>query len=325
MATDVAPVATDVAPTLDERFVVDSPDVVKRALEMRRASADQLGAVDRIGELTAQRAEAVNSGNDARAERKSLSPKIGALLKKGEQAEAEALKVQVAACSKASDEADARVEALEAERKTLFDSLPNLLDPRTPEGDDEEANLEVDSWGCEGELRSDLKWHDELGTELGVLDVEAGAKLSGSRFSVLRGSLARLERALINFFVDMHTDKHGYTEVMVPYLVGAQALYGTGQLPKFEEDLFKLKVATTPEALPSSAAGPMPPDAFRVLLDAEPAQPSAADAMLLSIAFPVPSPPPPPPIVVGAAEWTAGLPDPHRRGAHHKSALRCDA
>ena len=94
------------------------------------------------------------------------------------------------------------------------------------------------------------------------------------------GATPSLERALINFFVDMHTDKHGYTEVMVPYLVGAQALYGTGQLPKFEEDLFKLKVATTPETLPSSAAGPMPPDAFCVLLDAEPAQPSAADAML---------------------------------------------
>jgi len=97
----------------------------------------------------------------------------------------------------------------------------------------------VSSWGCEGELPGDVPWHDEVGVALG-LDTDAASRLSGSRFAVLRGSLARLERALINFFVDMHTEQHGYTEVMVPYLVGAEALHGTGQLPKFEEDLFKL-------------------------------------------------------------------------------------
>jgi seryl-tRNA synthetase len=99
--------------------------------------------------------------------------------------------------------------------------------------------VEVGSWGCEEELPSGKPWHDEVGVGLG-LDMDAASKLSGSRFAVLKGSLARLERALINFFVDTHTEQHGYTEVAVPYLVGGDALHGTGQLPKFEEDLFKL-------------------------------------------------------------------------------------
>jgi len=236
-----APVAEDVAPTLDERFVIDSPEVVKRSLEMRRAGPEQLSAVDRIADLTKERAIAVEEGNKARAERKALSPKIGALLKSGDEEAAAALKEQVAACAASADKSDTQVEALEEERKKLFDTLPNLLDPRTPDGADEEENVEISSWGCENELPSGLKWHDEIGTEIGGLDIEAAAKLSGSRFAVLKGSLARLERALINFFVDTHTDKHSYTEVMVPYLVGGKALYGTGQLPKFEEDLFKLQ------------------------------------------------------------------------------------
>jgi len=146
----------------------------------------------------------------------------------------------VAKASAAAEAADERCAAIEAERSSLFNTLPNLLDPRVPDGDDEDANEQVGEWGCEGELPSDRQWHDEVATALGCLDTEAAAKLSGSRFAVLRGNLARLERALINLFVDMHVDQHGYTEVMVPYLVGASALQGTGQLPKFEEDLFKL-------------------------------------------------------------------------------------
>eukprot|EP00966_Prymnesium_polylepis_P169924 3928316-Prymnesium_polylepis.1 len=100
----------------------------------------------------------------------------------------------------------------------------------------------------------DRRW--QVGTKLGGLDLEAAAKLSGSRFAVLRGSLARMERALINFFVDMHTSEHGYTEVMVPYLVGGDALYGTGQLPKFEDELFKLQVRGKGTRAPPSPCDP---------------------------------------------------------------------
>ena len=186
--------ATAAAPTLDERLVAEDPDLIKRSLRMRRASDETIAAVDRIGELTKERATFVESGNQARAERKALSPKIGALLKAGETSEAEALKDQVAVAAKLADDADARVEALEAERAALFNTLPNLLDARVEDGDDEDANEEVGSWGCEGELPSELKWHDELGAALGGIDLEAASKLSGARFSVLRGGLARMER-----------------------------------------------------------------------------------------------------------------------------------
>ena len=233
-ATDTAPV-----PTLDEKLIAEDPELIKRTLTMRRADESQLEAVDRIGELTKLRAAAVAEGNEAREARKKLSPKIGALLKNGEAEEAEKLKAEVAASAKIADAADERLGALDAERSSLFSTLPNLLDPRTVDGNDEDANIEVSSWQCD-DLPTERLWHDEFGAALGGLDMDAASKLSGARFSVLKGGVARLERALINFFLDMHTGEHGYTELMVPYLVGKDALQGTGQLPKFEEDLFKL-------------------------------------------------------------------------------------
>ena len=307
--------AVDAVPTLDERLVGDQPDVVKRALMMRRASDEQLVAVDRIGELTRSRSKLIEEGNGARETRKKLSAQIGGLMKKGETEEAEKVKVEVAAAAKIIDASDEKMELVDAERTKLFNTLPNLLDPRVVDGDDEEANIEISSWGVEGvDLPGGRPWHDEVGLQLG-LDMEAAGKLSGSRFAVIKGSLARLERALINFFVDTRTcnagpnartaapahaaesstareqassarsarahsqqwlrrvlpslppwlllrvtataaifvlmtslasrradvELHGYTEVNVPFLVKAEALHGTGQLPKFEEDLFKLK------------------------------------------------------------------------------------
>jgi len=231
--------ATADVPTLDERLIAAEPDLIKKMLTMRRADEKQLQAVDRIGELTRLRATAVAEGNEAREMRKKLSPKIGALLKNGEAEEAEKLKAEVAASAAAADAADERLSSLDSERTALFNTLPNLLDPRTDDGDDEDANTEVFSWRCE-DLPTERLWHDEFGAALGGIDVDGAAKLSGARFSVLKGGLARLERALINFFLDTHTGEHGYTELMVPYLVGKDALQGTGQLPKFEEDLFKL-------------------------------------------------------------------------------------
>ena len=128
------------APTLDERLVSERPDVVTRSLTMRRAPAEQLAAVERIGELTRRRAERVEAGNDALAERKALSPKIGALMKAGDAAAADALKEEVAKAAALADASDAEVATLEEERAALFSALPNLLDPRVHDGDDEEAN-----------------------------------------------------------------------------------------------------------------------------------------------------------------------------------------
>ena len=234
-----APVAVASAeappPLMDERLIASDPEVVRKSLSMRRASDAQLAAVERIGELTRERAELVASQNEALSVRKKLSPQIGKMMKEGDREGAESLKQQVAAASKSADEAEVKMELVENERKLLFEALPNLLDSRTPDGGDEDGNVEISRWGCEGELRTDLKWHDELATELGALDLGAAAKLSGARFAVLKGSLARMERALISLFLDMHTAEHGYTEAAVPFLVGRDALEGTGQLPKFEE------------------------------------------------------------------------------------------
>eukprot|EP00962_Isochrysis_galbana_P012234 scaffold3457_cov118-Isochrysis_galbana.AAC.1 len=204
--------------TLDERLVAEEPETVRTSLRRRQASEEVLGAVDRIGELTRERAALVEVGNAARAQRKALSPKIGALLKAGDDGAVESLKAEVAAASEEAAAADAKMEVIEAERGALFATLPNLLDARTPNGADEQDNQCVFEWGTEGPLPMDRVWHDEAATKLGGLDVEAAAKLAGSRFAVLRGPIARMERAIANFFLDMHTEEHGYREVNVPFL-----------------------------------------------------------------------------------------------------------
>jgi len=139
-----------------------------------------------------------------------------------------------------------RLERSEAElanvQRSLSDielGLPNLLSDDVPDGSDEAANAEVRRWGEPREFDFDVRDHIDLGQALGMLDFEAASRMSGARFSVMTGSLARLHRALIQFMLDTHTSEHGYEETYVPYLVQAQALIGTGQLPKFEEDLFK--------------------------------------------------------------------------------------
>jgi len=227
--------------SLDFNLLSEQPEIVKRSLTMRRASEEQLAAIDRIAELTQQSKELKKVGNKAREVQKTLSKQIGKFMKEGNKEEAEKVKAEVAAAKVEASAADEKDQEMEKERAELFSNLPNLLDPRVTDGDDEDSNIEVGSWGTDGDLPSERKWHDEFAEEFGGLDMDAASRLSGARFSVLRGSIARLERALINFFIDMHTEEHGYTEVAVPYLVGGSALEGTGQLPKFEEDLFKLK------------------------------------------------------------------------------------
>ena len=123
----------------------------------------------------------------------------------------------------------------------FLSSIPNLIDDEVPEGKDEEDNLELRTSGDIRKFDFTPKDHLELGSNLGFIDMESGAKITGSRFAVLNGDLARLQRSLINFMIDIHTKEHNYKEVYVPYVVNSESLYGTGQLPKFEEDLFKLE------------------------------------------------------------------------------------
>jgi seryl-tRNA synthetase len=144
-------------------------------------------------------------------------------------------------------EVSQRIKGMDEELKQVDEELngflltvPNLPDPATPLGTSENDNVLVKTWGDPGNYSFTPKPHWEIGEELGILDFECGAKLTGARFTLYRGSGARLERALINFMLDLHTDKHGYIEVLPPFMVNRDSMQGTGQLPKFEEDLFKL-------------------------------------------------------------------------------------
>jgi seryl-tRNA synthetase len=147
---------------------------------------------------------------------------------------------------------EAALQALLSELQDIELGLPNLLDDDVPDGRDEDDNAEVRSWGEPVEFDFEVKDHIEIGESLGLLEFEAASKISGSRFVIMRGGLARMQRALIQFMLDTHTSEHGYEEAYVPYLVQSQALVGTGQLPKFEEDLFKTTTETPFYLIPTA-------------------------------------------------------------------------
>jgi seryl-tRNA synthetase len=199
----------------------------------RRGLAPQSAALIALDNL---RREAIALGEGAQAKRNALSKEIGAAMKRGDTAEAERLKAIVAAA--VAEAAAALPEKRQAELDDALSRLPNILDAEVPDGADETANKVLHTHGTPREM-ANAKQHFELGEALGLMDFERAAKLSGSRFVVLKGALARLERALGQWMLGTHTEQNGYTEVSPPLLVNAQALYGTSQLPKFEEDLFK--------------------------------------------------------------------------------------
>ena len=172
-----------------------------------------------------------------RNERNTSSKSIGMAKAKGE--DIQPLLKAVADLGERLESADARLRELQSELQDIELGLPNLLDAGVPDGFDEANNLEVRRWGEPAELGFEALDHVDLGAVSGLLDFDGASKLSGSRFAVMHGPLARLQRALIQFMLDVHTSEHGYSETYVPYIVQADALLGTGQLPKFEADLFK--------------------------------------------------------------------------------------
>ena len=171
-------------------------------------------------------------------ERNTRSKAIGKAKAAGE--DIQPLLAEVGRLGDELKQAEAELSAVQGQLNELLMGLPNLLDDDVPDGKSEEDNVVVRQWGEPREFDFEPKDHVDLGERDGGLDFEAAAKLSGSRFAVMRGGIARLHRALIQFMLDTHTRDHGYTEVYVPYLVNADSLQGTGQLPKFEEDLFRI-------------------------------------------------------------------------------------
>jgi seryl-tRNA synthetase len=193
----------------------------------------------RILALDDSRRVVVGNVQQAQERRNAASKEIGAAMATKDGARADALKTEVAALKDALASGEAEQKRIEAELETLLAAIPNTPLAKVPKGSDEHGNVEVRRHGVRPRFNFAPKQHFELGEALGLMDFEAASRMSGARFVVLKGALARMERALAQFMLDLHTSEHGYEEVNPPLLVRDHAVYGVGQLPKFEEDLFK--------------------------------------------------------------------------------------
>ena len=219
---------------LDLRFVRENLDAVAEAMKNRNAKFD----ADRFRELDEARRAGIAEEENLQAQRNKTSKEIGALMKAGKRDEAEAAKEQVRQINEQLGAASAkRAEADEALHQLLL-ATPNMPADSTPVGADENDNPEVRRWGTPREFDFEFKAHWDLGADLGILDADRAVKLAATRFTLLGGLGARLERALINFMADTHTSR-GYKEWWCPAMANGNTLLGTGQLPKFEEDLYK--------------------------------------------------------------------------------------
>ncbi|MFN0124470.1 MAG: serine--tRNA ligase [Blastocatellia bacterium] len=225
---------------LDVHFVRENFDQVLQQLSARNFDPAQL---DDFRRLDSERRSLVPQRDEQNAASNRISKEVGALMREGRKDEAETQKAASRQAGEKARELDARISQIEEELRVILTRVPNLPHESVPAGKDEHANLEVRRHGAPRDFAAegfDPKDHVDLGHALGILDQERAARMTGTRFSVLRGPGARLERALINFMLDLHTREHGYREMLPPFIVNADSLFGTGQLPKFEQDLFKL-------------------------------------------------------------------------------------
>ncbi|MBP7353244.1 serine--tRNA ligase [Comamonas sp. UBA7528] len=230
----------------------DLDSVVARLLTRKNPQA--FLNVEAFKALESERKSIQTRTEELQSKRNQLSKQIGMLMGKGEKDAAEAAKAEVAAMKAELEQSAARLEQIQTELQAMLVAVPNLPHASVPVGADEEGNVEVRRWGTPRAFDFDIKDHVDLGTPLG-LDFESGIKLSGARFTVMKGQIARLHRALAQFMIDLQTEAHGYTECYVPYIVNSDSLKGTGQLPKFEQDLFAAKKGgQDAEPVPDTAA-----------------------------------------------------------------------
>ncbi|MGI8884821.1 MAG: serine--tRNA ligase [Pyrinomonadaceae bacterium] len=223
---------------LDLNYVRDNLGAVKTALQNRNFPAEGL---EKFVDLDAERRRVIGEADNVNQIRNSSSKEIGALMQQGKRDEAESKKAEIAGLKDKQTQLEKQRDEAENAMRDLLSHLPNIPAADVPIGTDESANVEVRSWGEPREFDFEPKDHVDLGEALGILDLERATKIAGSRFAILNGAGARLERALINFMLDVHTREHGYTETLPPFLVNRKSLFGTNQLPKFEADLFHIK------------------------------------------------------------------------------------
>ncbi|WP_285274955.1 serine--tRNA ligase [Halopseudomonas bauzanensis] len=219
---------------LDPKLVRSQPQLIAERLATRGYELD----VSLLESLEARRKSVQTRTESLQAERNSRSKSIGQAKARGED-----IQPLLADVDRMGDELNAakqELDGIQAELDAIMLSIPNLPDASVPVGQGEDDNVEVRQWGTPRQFDFEVKDHVAIGELHGYLDFETAAKLSGARFALMRGPIARLHRALAQFMLDLHINEHGYEEVYTPYLVQAEALQGTGQLPKFEEDLFKV-------------------------------------------------------------------------------------
>lgn len=222
---------------LDIKFVRENPDLVDKSCESRQnAHWDR----EKFFELDEERRSVIAEVESLQAERNAVSKQIGLLMREGKKEEAEAAKEQVAANKDRIAELDQRRGEVEEELTALVAAIPNIPDASVPYGKDDSDNPEVRKWGEPTQFDFEPKAHWDLGPELGMIDFDRGVKLAGTRFYLLGGMGARMERALINFMIDTH-NQAGFKEWWPPVITNQGSLFGTGQLPKFEEDLYHVQ------------------------------------------------------------------------------------
>jgi seryl-tRNA synthetase len=220
---------------LDIKYLRQNIEFVRQKMDERGQKID----FDRFIELDAKRRDILQAVETLRNERNSVSKEIGELKKK--KADASALIEKMGNVSTKIKEYDESLRVTEEELNAFVMIVPNIQHESVPQGHGSEDNKVVHTWGEKPVFSFEPKQHFELGESLNILDFARGAKITGARFTVYRGAGAAMERALVSFMLDLHVEKHGYTEVLTPFMVNAESMTGTGQLPKFKEDLFKIE------------------------------------------------------------------------------------
>lgn len=220
---------------LDMKFVRENPELVMEAVKRRNGNLD----LTEFLELDKKRREITVQVETLKSERNTASQEIGKLKKAGQDASEQMAAVRALGDKIAED--DKELKEIEARLKEILLTIPNIPADDVPVGADDSANPVVRTWGEPGKFDFEPKAHWDIGEGLNIIDFERGVKVSGARYIFYRGLGARLERAVISFFLDLHTEKHGYTEMFPPFIVNGASMQGTGQLPKFAEDMFKLE------------------------------------------------------------------------------------
>ena len=220
---------------LDRKYIRENIDEVKEALKKRNMDVP----MDQFKELEEERRDLLYETEQLRHKKNVTSDKIGQLKRVGEDASGMIAEMKDVASK--IKEYEERLDEVEEELDQILLTIPNIPHEDVPEGLDEEDNKEIKHWGEPRDFKFDFKPHWELGEELDILDFDRGSKVTGSRFTFLKNAGARLERSLFNFMIDIHTREHGYTEVFPPFIANKESMTGTGQLPKFERDMFKLE------------------------------------------------------------------------------------